>query len=500
MASASKARSVGVLAASRLLGIILQLVAVRVYVSVLGVEGYAVPLYFAALVGNVVYCDLGIPQAVQRAILDARANNRISDIGRLETARLRGLRVSIFLAVLAYAMLWLVLPIPAVQGNEQRFLLFTLSSAHAVALLLFTHYNAILAAYEEFGALALANGVLTSCQPLLGIPLVLALRKPEALLGAMAASAALASIISYGFSRRRPKLNRSTSDGLIGLILSGVRMAGARFLNQVAGSVDRLIIPRFGASLLTQYQIPWQVCQTLLEICQPMYQVLFADIAKASCTAPHERKAKLERSFLLAASVGASVIVLGSGYGPSLIRLWIPAPIPNVGILCLALGVYKGFEYMLNAFGVTFFAIGRMELLVPFAGFNALATALLTGPVLLAWGITGVGIQNALVAGVLVVPMLLLVKSAVSPSLPVAKVSASSVGYVSAMFVCATVLVAFSSHLTTNLQNLLFLMSAPLAVCIGWLLQVVAFRAPVPQAMMRFTFVRILRPDLAARQ
>lgn len=269
--------------------------------------------------------------------------------------------------------------------------------------------------------MSLTTATLGWLTPILGAAFVTIWGTPESVLVATASSALLSGGLGVMSFHRKLRVypirpGRATYADFVGV---GARSGTTRFANQVAGNVDKAIIPYFSPALLSRYQVCWVFVQAVFETVQPVYQVLFAKISKAVSARSESSTDEVERCFLLSAWVGASVIIVGSGLPAVVVPMWTGLSFPGLAGIGVALGVYKASEYVTNCIGVTFFAQGRMDRLLPFALANALLTAALTGLSVSWFGLIGVAIQNAGVAILIAVPLVFAVRRHVFPELRV---------------------------------------------------------------------------------
>jgi peptidoglycan biosynthesis protein MviN/MurJ (putative lipid II flippase) len=207
------------------------------------------------------------------------------------------------------------------------------------------------------------------------------------------------------------------------LMILGFRGYVHRIGSLLANSVHLPLMAFAGsAALPTRYQLAGRIPEALQAVVSPISQTIVPQLTREAADDPKVFARSVERYSMIGLGLGISLILVPSGFGLALLQIWAkdnPALVPASSLVLLLLGIYFTFELFFIMLTKAFYALGNPHYMAPFSIFNGVATLVLTLPMVLNFGIVGVGVQNVLIDAAQLVPMLLVVRKRAAPDLNV---------------------------------------------------------------------------------
>lgn len=480
-------RNVVPLVAARVVTLGLQIASIRTYVRVLGDDAYAVFVYFTAIMGYVLLVDLGILSALQRELLEVYAKDERWAIRRTIKDGAKMLALSLVAGWGVYAVLAVVLKLPFSETVRVSMPLMALfGGVHLLGNLTFLFLNAVLAGAARFrrlGVSLLAGG---AAAPALGIVGAYVSRSPQGVVAGTSIGFCLAALTAFVLAApiwKQAPHGHEAPPRTRSILQTGIRGFASRVSAQFGTSIDRILIGNTVPTVLTPYALCYQVAQLLQELLVPVYQTMFPEISRAMVKGPKELSIAVERTVLIGVSFASSMILVGSAYGDPILRLWVSKEVEYALWTTLLLGVYRSADFLNNIIGIAHFSAARMDRLIPYTATNATLTIALTAFAVRGWGIVGVGVMNAAISTLILVPLLYGVKRRYAPDLALRRLFAKSVGMVAVAGVFVGLVGWGTTFVDSTRESLWLCLTAPFAVGGCYLLQVKLCGAPYPKAL-----------------
>jgi O-antigen/teichoic acid export membrane protein len=392
-------------AAGRGLPLLLALALTPVLVHLMGLERWGFFTLALALVGVFGIFDLGVGQALTRALSERIGEGRDAEGAELVGAALATLAL---ISLAGTAALWAFIPTlvervlnvpPALQAEAADALRILAAAAPLVVV------NAalwgVLAAHQRFRA---ANLVTIPVSVFYYLGPVLTLLVWDSLVGVMLALVAcrLANTLSYawlirpllpGFSLRRLSLRPA-----LPLLRIGGWMSLSGALTQALLYADRFLIGALlSLTAVAFYATPLDLVLRMWILPVAVAQAMMPAIASGFRTLPEGTAALLRRGGLLILAAVVPACLLLAGFAHDILRLWLGAEFAagGAGVLrILALGIL--FSCLGFAPGTLIDAIGRPDVTARFALLQAVLFLPLSALMLLWLGIEGAAIAWAL--------------------------------------------------------------------------------------------------------
>lgn len=363
-----------------LIAMVVALIAVPIYLSLIGLERFGILSFLWLLTGLFALFDPGLGTATNRAVAQRRAAPAV-DVGNLIAAALiANLGVGLVLAAL---FLWPVGPLVfAILDVSDATRGELVAAMPAVALLLPTVLmdSVLRGAAEGRRAFVATNTIQCAGQvsATLGALGVAALLGPQ-LDGLIAAivTARLATTLALLTLNARVLGSARSLDvkGLVGLLRFGGWTAAFHTLSLALSSLDRIVIASLSGSVaLAIYAIPYSLVQRSQVVAQAVTRTLFPHLCAASDAA--------ERHLMAARMMTATLGALGILSIPAvvmmdtLMTLWLGADLggeiaPLASVLTLAFWLVAGVRtvhvYLIASGTPERAACLRLWLAVPFA-------------------------------------------------------------------------------------------------------------------------------------
>jgi O-antigen/teichoic acid export membrane protein len=412
----SKTRGSIGLVAAKLVQLVLQVVAVRLYLKWLGQDSYGIVLLFAALAPYLLLLDIGFTVAAQRLM-----TQRLSE-GDPEGAR-RVHRCLIYLnawitlaSAITFVFLFLFLPLkaPGITMGE-RVWIFVAAGVQFLATWLNFTLVAALMAYERFRRLAALNAIASIVTVLLGIAAAYVWRSPQALLGANAFSAM--AILAINAHALKPVFGYvpiwGTYDPDITKELRtvGLRSYVHRAIGGLASSTDKVLLGSvIGTRELSQYAVPTRLPETLYDTLSPVYTTTLPELTRARSAQDPKLPTILEHNSLLVLGLACGALLVPCGFGSPLLLVLFGETFPQGDVVCVLMALCKSVELFYAALAMLFYAEGRPDRLVPLTLANAAGMAVLTIPAYHWFGFGGIAALKAVITMAQFGPIMALVR------------------------------------------------------------------------------------------
>lgn len=412
----SKTRGSIGLVAAKLVQLVLQVVAVRLYLKWLGQDGYGIVLLFAALAPYLLLLDIGFTVAAQRLM-----TQRLSE-GNPEEAR-RVHRCLIYLnawitlaSAVTFVFLFLFLPLkaPGITTGE-RVWIFVAAGVQFLATWLNFTLVAALMAYERFRRLAALNAIASIVTVLLGIAAAYVWRSPQALLGANAFSAIAILTINahalkpvFGYV---PIFGKYDAEITKELRTVGLRSYVHRAIGGLASSTDKVLLGSvIGTRELSQYAVPTRLPETLYDTLSPVYTTTLPELTRARAAGDPKLPTILEHNSLLVLGLACGALLVPCGFGSPLLIVLFGETFPQGDVVCVLMALCKSVELFYAALAMLFYADGRPDRLVPLTLANAAGMAALTIPAYHWFGFGGIAALKAVITMAQFGPIMALVR------------------------------------------------------------------------------------------
>lgn len=408
----SKLRSSAYLIAANVLAVAIQFFSVPFFMRWFGLDGYGAYLYVVSIWGYVALACPDFATGAQKRITENMATNRRDLAKAIYQAQSAGVLSNAFLAIALGLVFGFVFRLPG-KGVPN----FPIMGAFFLAGLGFAFRavsgaaNALLAATERFGAMAIRQSIETLVAAVASILLAFLMRSPVAILlgGAVGAAAGLATnlVILRSVRAEFPLLPKVDWRILRDLLLLHFKALPHGIVNQMASGLDRLLLPFAGCSyaVITNYTVGYRLPEQLAGLLAPAIDTIVPDLTRQSATDRSGFAKALDRYGLQALMFSAAFILVPCGWGGPFLRLWLGKLAPAGGALVvLLIGFYFCLNFYFSTLTRAFRATGEMHFVVPFSGLNAIGTLLLTVPAARWAGIVGVAAMNAAINGVQIVP------------------------------------------------------------------------------------------------
>lgn len=497
----SKLRGSVYLIAANLISAAIAFFSVPFFMRWFGVDGYSGCLYVVAIWGYVsLVCPDFATGAQKRLTEDLAAGRRESAIA-VNQAQIAGVLANVILAMILGIVFGLVFRLPG-HGAPN----FPIMAAFLFAAMGFSFrslsatINAVLAAGERFGAMAVRQSIETLVGAVAAVVLAYMTRSPAALLLGGAIGAAMGLAVNLVILRCTevdfpilPALNRKVLQDLVVLHFKAWPHS---IVNQMAGGLDRVLLPLAGGprSVVANYANPYRLPETLSGVLAPAIDTIVPNLTQQAAADAEGFARAIDRYGLQALMFATAFILVPSGWGGPFLKLWLRQFAPAGGALVvLLIGFYFCLNFYFSTLTRAFRATGDMHFVVPFSGLNAIATLLFTIPAAHWAGIVGVAAMNAIINGVQIVPFAFFVRKAAANHFPAFRHALKAVGTVALGSAAACGCYCMSSTPIVSSRPWLCLVFAPVASLAMFAVLAYVKPAPIPSGLARF-MPRALRP------
>ncbi|MBS1705386.1 MAG: oligosaccharide flippase family protein [Armatimonadetes bacterium] len=186
----------------------------------------------------------------------------------------------------------------------------------------------------------------------------------------------------------------------------GIKGYPNRLMSMIAGSVDRVLLgSAVSKESLTNYDLSQKIPFGLSDLTASVRQTIQADVAKAHVEGEHLFTRAIDRYSRMSLAIASICILVPCGFGAPLLAIWLKERAYAGGAaVMLGMAIYRTMEVYFTCYGVGINAAKRPELMYPPIIWNSGVTLFATIPMVRAFGIEGLGIMNALIDIVLLVP------------------------------------------------------------------------------------------------
>ncbi|MDO9706820.1 flippase [Paracraurococcus lichenis] len=388
-------------AAGRGLPLLLALLLTPILVHQLGVERWGLFTLALAMVGVFGVFDLGVGQALTRAL-----SERIGAGRGEEAAGLVGAALSVLaaLSLLLAVLLWLGVPLlverllsvpPALQ--PQAIAGMRVLAAAAPLVVLNAALWGVLAAYQRFRAANLVN-IPVNLFYYLGPVLILLVWDDLTAVMLVLVAVRLANTLSY-LLLLRPLVRRVLATPLrLPLVYPLLRMGGwmtfSGVLTQALLYADRFLIGALlSLAAVAWYATPLDLVIRVWMVPVAVAQTLLPAFASAYATLPRQTAALLRRGALMVMGLVLPIALVLAGGGREILGLWLgPDFAAGGGMVLRILGVGIFFSCLAFVPGAFLDAIGRPDATARFALLQAVLYLPLAALLLLWQGIEGAAV------------------------------------------------------------------------------------------------------------
>lgn len=343
---------------------VLQLVAVRLYLQLVGEDGYGAYIYVYTLTALVMALDPGWADACMRRLAQYTGNTRDPEaLPLLETNAWMTLALGwLGFAIVTLPGLWMTIPGYAAPRWE-IFAAFASGGVTMFGYFLRHRYLVLLQVEGRFDLFAkydFATSLGTTVLSLLGL---LIWRSPVVIVLANGLVHLLLHWLVKAWAHRekhpdyRPKLHR------LHLREAGAMMAKeypSRVMGGWGNSLDRAAVGSVsGAVALTAYNTSARIPEAVEATLQPVFWNALPVLSRKHANSP-VAFSKAASSFLrLALALGCALVLIPSAAGGGFLRLWLGPYAPAAGSMMLLLfGAYRGILLLMASFRTIVYAAG----------------------------------------------------------------------------------------------------------------------------------------------
>jgi O-antigen/teichoic acid export membrane protein len=471
------------------IGVVLQLLAVPLYRQWLGEDGYGIVLFLIALIGYVGLLDLGFGHGAIKRMVEALEAGDLERSQRIQRCHLF-LQVGLSLlglAVFGSFALYVQTPPGYQLGPDQRSLLFVLTGVQFAFVALHANMSAVYVSHELFVRAAVRDAAIRLGSVALTVAAVAVYRHPIAFLASTALTGAVGFVVNLAAVRRYGHNYHLLPrwDGGIARDLAIIAFRGYlhRMGSVVSNSAHMLIIPyATQAAVLARYHIPSRIPEALNNILGTSAQTVLPKLTRDALVPGPGFARSIDRYAMIGLCLGLAFVLIPSAFGEPLLELWLRGDaIPGGALVVLLLGIYFALELYFAFIAKVFYALGNQHRLALFSLFNAVATIVLTIPMVRAYGIVGVAAQKVLIDLLQIVPMALVLRRHASSEFSVGR----HLVRVSAALAIGIGLAVGLYLAGQALQTLWFLLALPLAAVVTVLVLAGLRLMPVPEGITR---------------
>ncbi|MCX7800904.1 MAG: oligosaccharide flippase family protein [Fimbriimonadales bacterium] len=421
----SKAANSAYLIAANAAATAIQFVSVPLLLRWIGKPAYGVYLYVAVVAVYVGVATPGLYNAAQKLLTERFSAGDEEGAWRVQQTQLALALLFALGSACAFVFLGSFLRLEGVDRGTMVAMFSLYAGVHALALVNGS-LVAVLASLEMFRSVAVRQSLEPLASAAAALALAFWLRTPVAVVAGSLGGSALGFALNLLTLRRvfpqfrlRPQWDRGAARELWVVAARGWPQA---VVLAVSGGADRMLLPAagLGTAAVADYAIPYRLPETLNRLLSPALATVVPELTRLHATDPHRFADKLHRYGLQSLLLGCALILVPSGFGGPLLRLWLGDQAPAEGAaIVLWIGVYFTLNYYYNLMAKALVAQGRMHLALPFSMFNALATLALTVPMAKAFGIVGLAWMNACINAAQFGVFLGWIRRRVAPEFPV---------------------------------------------------------------------------------
>lgn len=418
----SKTHAVIIQGIPKLLGILFQFIFLHfVYAWLLTqYDAYVAAMSYTAFLGLL---DFGLPGATQRELSRALA---LGDLQRMSSlfayarrmhALFAGLAVlAAALFAMAYEHAWRTKP------NDPHGWLILFCGVQAALMIFASPAISIANATERFKQVALVSLITSISLPLLGLAAMMVARRPESL----GVSTMLAGIVTCSLAywiatpRYLPPpipLERDDRRALHGL---GARGYANTVSFVVGNNGDKVMVQNAGvAGSLGSYDLAGRIPLQIYQVIFPITTTVYPELTRLATVDEEGFHRAIERNVRFALAFGCSFLLVPCAFSASLLTFWLHGQFvqanPGAVLVMPFMALYRALEIAFGVMTTSYYARGKPQYALPFTVFNAGVTVFATVPMYHWLGIAGVGLMNAGIDLLQIVPMALALRKFAAP-------------------------------------------------------------------------------------
>ncbi|HRJ32804.1 MAG TPA: hypothetical protein PKY51_04520 [Fimbriimonadaceae bacterium] len=408
------------------MGVLLMLLATRVYVQRLGYDQFGIFVFLQLIATSMMLIDFGFTVGAQKKMTELIAADDRDSAHRVFRSLLFVNFVTGLVGLALTTALALVIRLPGVDlDTSTRLSLFCAAGLQFLATMIVNTGYIGNTAFERFDRFALISAAQSGLIAVFGITAVIAFQTLQAVVWSWAIASLLLAAYSLFTIRQTTgrwlvmgQYHAGDTREMRGL---GMKSYWHRLSQHLADSLDRMLLSfKFGPAPVGRYDASVKLGNTLYDVLAGMNTTTLPEMTRA--TTDETRFGNLiKRNALVAATVATSCILIPAGFGDALLKIWLGADHVPEGALwiCLLMAFYKAIYYIITSLATSTYAVGRPDRMVPFAIFNAAVTLILTIPAYRAGGLIGVAVMNACINGGQLLPLVWVIKRKVAPGLDV---------------------------------------------------------------------------------
>ncbi len=407
----SKARNSAYLVAANVLTLMVQLFTIPLLIRWLGAPAYGGYVWLFNVANFVLLASPNVLQASQKRITEAFAAGNSALAWQIQQTQL-----AVCSAVAVVGGLGFVVLGPLIKSPDVALESSTLAKMFAMAgvAYFFNLMNAslvsVLAALERFRQLAIRQSVERVVGVLTSLGLAYVYRSPVGIFAGLAFGGCVGFIYNIITLKRdqrefalRPRFDRVIANDLFGLFFKGYPH---RLLNGLGSSADRMVMPYGGVSLsqVADYGVAYRIPEAINGLLIPVTDTVVPDLTRKASSNLRHFAESLNRQSLTCLALSACFILVPCSFGGPLLPLLLHKYPENGNLAMYFIAFYFVFQFYFAMLSKPFYALGNLQYLAPFSGFNAVATICLTIPAYHWMGIAGVALMNAAISAVQFIP------------------------------------------------------------------------------------------------
>lgn len=413
------------MATSRVVGLVIQFFAIRVYFDLLGGAGFGICNALVNLQRFVALADLGLPESTNRQMAAAWAEGDDQKGLRVWNTHKRIIGVAFVLIVILYVALSALYPMREVHlTGWPRVNIFLFAGIAMGLVYLIAGYGSWFTSRRQFGPVAKANLWVSVGGSAFSVLFVYLLRTPVAYFYGFVCGAGC-GVLSLIW-RRRGELSSRAVPGFDRAVFAEARSFGLRALanklsSALGNGADRVVIhQKLGESAIAQYNVSLRAPEAAYDAL-PLYQIISPELVAAQAKGQAEFSKAIDHCLRIALLIGICGIAIPCMYGYGILPILVGKKTAfslELPIVMAGLGIYRMFECLYSAVAVIIYAKGSPEKIVPFTLWNALATLFLSYPAVLWKGLTGIVIMNLGIMVLQFIPLMVMTLRTCAPELP----------------------------------------------------------------------------------
>ncbi len=395
----SKARGSLLLIAARLANFGLLIVAVPLYLALLGEVGYGVCLFMSSVLVYVNLLDLGFSAGSHKLIIEAFDRK---DDDRAWTLQYVQFTLATLVAVAGFAVLVVVGQVwvidPSLSGPTRN-LFFAAAGLTFATTVLNQSLVPALVGRGLFGRMALLNVSTVAFGTGLSLLFSWLWKTPAAWFGGQALGGILAfgASLAFAFAASKETLARFRfrADVVRELFKFGLRTYVHRLWGSLAGTADRLQLGAGNPERLVAYSVPARIPECLQMLVRPVVETLLPDLTRSLARGAEEFAGRVHGYSIFVLLLATSAVLVPSGFAVSIVRVWLgEGAFLGAEWVVIPLAVYVSLEAYFASLSAALYATGNPQRLIWFAAFNGVATLALTMPMYRWHGVGGVALMN----------------------------------------------------------------------------------------------------------